>query len=49
MRVRRTQVTLGELSGSTVQIRSGLNGGELIAISGVQQLREGMQVRRYET
>jgi RND family efflux transporter MFP subunit len=49
MRVRRTPVILGELSGSTVQIRSGLNGGELIAISGVQQLREGMQVRRYET
>lgn len=48
MKVRRTPVTLGELSGSLVQVSGGLEGGELIAISGVHHLREGMQVSRFE-
>lgn len=48
MTVRRAAVELGELSGSDVTILSGLADGDLIAISGVHQLREGMAVRRFE-
>lgn len=48
MKVRRTPVTLGELSGGLVQVKAGLAGGEQIATSGVHYLREGMQVRRFE-
>ena len=48
MQVSRRGVTLGELTGSDVEIRSGLAAGDLVAVSGVSQLREGMQVRRYE-
>jgi RND family efflux transporter MFP subunit len=47
MEVRRRPVTLGELSGSLVQLSGGLERGELIATSGVHHLREGMQVRRF--
>ncbi len=47
MRVSRAPVELGELSGSQVQVRSGLDNGDLIAISGVHHLREGMEVRRF--
>jgi RND family efflux transporter MFP subunit len=47
MKVRRTPVTLGELSGSLVQVSGGLEGGELVATSGVHHLREGMQVSRF--
>lgn len=47
MTVKRTPVVLGGLSGEDVGIRSGLEGGEQIAVSGVQQLRDGMQVRRF--
>jgi RND family efflux transporter MFP subunit len=48
MRVRRTPVELGNLSGSKTEIRSGLAIGDLIAVSGVNHLREGMQVSRLE-
>lgn len=48
MTVRRTEVELGELSGAEVEVRSGLSRSDLIAISGVHQLREGMPVRRLE-
>jgi RND family efflux transporter MFP subunit len=48
MTVRRTEVELGEMSGAEVEVRSGLSSGDLIAISGVHQLREGMPVRRLE-
>ena len=48
MRVRRTEVELGDLSGSQAEVRSGLKGGDQISISGVHDLREGMQVRRFE-
>lgn len=47
MRVSRAPVELGELSGTRVQIRGGIGDGDLIAISGVHHLREGMEVRRY--
>ncbi len=43
----RAEVTLGELSGDRVEIRSGLADGDQIAISGVHQLRDGTTVRRY--
>jgi RND family efflux transporter MFP subunit len=48
MTVRRTEVVLGEMSGDEVEVRSGLSSGDLIAISGVHQLREGTTVRRLE-
>jgi RND family efflux transporter MFP subunit len=48
MTVRRAKVELGEMSGAEVEVRSGLSSGDLIAISGVHQLREGMPVRRLE-
>ena len=44
--VARGPVELGELTGESVQVLSGLGGTEWIAISGVQHLREGMTVSR---
>jgi len=46
MRVRRVYVSLGELTGSSLQVTSGLEGGAWVVTSGVHQLREGMEVRR---
>ncbi len=48
MTVSRAPVALGALSGSEIEITDGLSLGELIAVSGVHQLREGMTVRRLE-
>jgi RND family efflux transporter MFP subunit len=48
MRVRRTLVELGDLTGSRTGILSGLAHGDLIATSGVNHLREGMQVSLLE-
>jgi multidrug efflux pump subunit AcrA (membrane-fusion protein) len=48
MTVRRAPVELGEMTGAEVEVRSGLSSGDLIAISGVHQLREGIPVRRLE-
>ena len=48
MRVHPAPLELGELSGSEVSVLGGLSDGDLIAISGVHQLREGMAVRRFE-
>jgi RND family efflux transporter MFP subunit len=46
MKVHRRKVTTGELTGvGSIQILEGLQSGERIAITGVAQLREGMQVR----
>lgn len=45
MTVSRANVTLGQLSGAEVEILEGLESGDRIAVSGVQNLREGMQVR----
>jgi RND family efflux transporter MFP subunit len=47
MKVKRTPVVAGDLSGESIAIQSGLAGGDQIAISGVHQLRDGMQVRRF--
>ena len=48
MLVSKRPVTLGLLSGDHVDVVSGLGPGDLVAVSGVSQLREGMQVRRYD-
>jgi RND family efflux transporter MFP subunit len=46
--VRRVEVETGELSGGSIQITSGLQGGELLATTGVHSLREGMTVSSFE-
>ncbi len=48
MTVSRAPVVVGELSGSEIVIRSGLASGDVIAVTGVHQLREGLVVRRLE-
>jgi membrane fusion protein (multidrug efflux system) len=48
MEVSRRAVQLGELTGGDVQVLDGLAEGDLVAVSGVSLLRDGMQVRRYE-
>lgn len=48
MKVQRRPVQLGELTGSDVEITDGLLKGDQVAVSGVSQLRDGVQVRRYE-
>jgi RND family efflux transporter MFP subunit len=49
MTVHRRKVTTGELTGTdSIQILDGLQSGEMIAISGVSRLREGMKVRHLE-
>lgn len=49
MTVHRRKVTTGELTGTdSIQILDGLQSDEMIAISGVSRLREGMKVRHLE-
>ncbi len=48
MKVSRTPVQLGPLTGNRVLLTSGVEKGDLVAVSGVTALREGMQVRSYE-
>jgi multidrug efflux system membrane fusion protein len=48
MTVSPRPVQLGPLTGDDVVVREGLEGGETIATSGVQQLRDGMAVRRFD-
>ncbi|NIR32387.1 MAG: efflux RND transporter periplasmic adaptor subunit [Gammaproteobacteria bacterium] len=48
MTVSRAPVELGDMSEEYVHIESGLEEGNRVAVSGVTQLREGMQVRSYE-
>ncbi len=45
MRVAKRAVEPGELSGTGVPIRSGLSGGDLVVVSGVNSLTDGMLVR----
>ena len=45
MRVARRAVEPGELSGSAVPILSGLSGGDIVVVSGVNSLTDGMLVR----
>ncbi|MCF8069405.1 MAG: efflux RND transporter periplasmic adaptor subunit [Desulfobacterales bacterium] len=49
MTVQKQPVTTGELTGSDkIQILSGINSGDMIAVSAVSQLREGKKVRPME-
>jgi RND family efflux transporter MFP subunit len=43
--VTRATVTLGDMSADSIQIQSGLQGGDTIAVSGAAHLLEGMKVR----
>lgn len=45
LQASKVSVELGPLSGSEVRVLSGLNTGDMIAMSGVHYLREGMKVR----
>jgi RND family efflux transporter MFP subunit len=47
LKVKRTPVAAGGLSGENIAIPSGLSQGDQIAISGVHHLRDGMEVRRF--
>jgi multidrug efflux pump subunit AcrA (membrane-fusion protein) len=45
MKVSRRPVKTGDLTGTdSIEIVEGLKSGEMIAVSGVSRLREGMQV-----
>lgn len=48
MAVSRQQVELGEIREGSIQITGGLAEGAQVAISGVRQLQEGQQVRRFQ-
>jgi RND family efflux transporter MFP subunit len=48
MKVSKTTVEIGALTGSWIEIRKGLSPGQTLATSGVHQLREGMTVRPFE-
>jgi RND family efflux transporter MFP subunit len=48
MTVSRAPVVVGTLSGSEIVVQSGLVSGDVIAVTGVHQLREGLVVRRLE-
>ncbi len=48
MTVARRAVEIGELAGDTVTVVVGLSGGETIATSAAQNLREGMEVREIQ-
>ena len=45
MKVSRVPVMLGQMSGTDIQVSSGLSKGDRIAISGAAHLQEGMKVR----
>jgi len=48
MTVARRPVRLGNLMTDTLAIVEGLGDGDVIAVSGIQHLREGMKVSRYD-
>ncbi len=48
MTVSPVEVELGEVYGERVQLKSGVEEGDVVAISGVTQLREGMKVREFK-
>ncbi|NOX56710.1 MAG: efflux RND transporter periplasmic adaptor subunit [Planctomycetes bacterium] len=48
MKVAKCPVELGPLAKNRVLLKKGVKKGDMIAISGVALLREGMQVRKYE-
>jgi RND family efflux transporter MFP subunit len=48
MTVSRVAVELGELEEDRVRLMSGVEAGDMIAVSGVAQLRDGIEVRKYQ-
>ena len=48
MAVSQAKVETGDLRGDSIEILAGLEGGELLATTGVHQLREGLVVSRFE-
>jgi RND family efflux transporter MFP subunit len=48
MTVSRAPVELGELADDRVRLESGVEEGDMVAVSGVAQLRDGIEVREYE-
>ena len=44
-KVSKAEVTIGDMSGDSIRVLTGLQGGDRIAIAGAAHLREGMQVR----
>jgi RND family efflux transporter MFP subunit len=47
MTVSKHPVTIGSMEKDLIHVTSGLKEGDIIAVSGVQQLREGTRVSRY--
>lgn len=47
-KVKQQPVEIGEMSDASVFILKGLKTGEIIAVSGIHQLRNGMTVREYK-
>jgi RND family efflux transporter MFP subunit len=47
MVVHPVRVTVGALQGDLIEVTSGLEAGDLVATSGIQNLRDGARVRRY--
>ena len=48
MTVQRRKVVTGDLTGTgSIRITDGLQSGEMVAVSGVSQLRQGMQVKPF--
>ena len=47
MTVSPAPVEMGDMQGNEVEIRSGLKDGDEIAVSGLDFLQDGMQVRRF--
>jgi RND family efflux transporter MFP subunit len=43
--VSKATVTVGDMSGASIRVLSGLEGGEQIATAGAAHMREGMEVR----
>ena len=48
MQVKRQPVEIGELTGSSIPVSSGVSEGDLVAISGVKLLQDGQEVRKYQ-
>lgn len=48
MTAHRRVVAVGEMHGDEIDVTSGLQPGDVIAVSGIRQLSEGRPVRRYE-
>ena len=46
MTVSKVSVELGEMTGDKVLIAGGVEPGEVVAISGARELRDGMKVRQ---